>query len=92
MVLKPIVEKASLEEDLYRRDFTINAKAIQLNSENLGNSVKEALESNGPIICRVNVSSNQVTAPRVMSRQTKNGNMETAPMENMWPEIDLEDL
>ncbi len=62
------------------------------NSENLEDSVKKVLESNGPIICRVKVSSNQVTAPRVMSRQTKNGNMETAPMENMWPEIDLEDL
>ncbi len=62
------------------------------NSENLEDSVKKGLESDGPIICRVKVSSNQVTAPRVMSRQTKNGNMETAPMENMWPEIDLEDL
>ncbi len=33
---KPIVEDASLEEDMKRRDFTINAMAISLNPENFG--------------------------------------------------------
>src|SRR5262249_7741070 len=32
----PEVEPASLNEDLYRRDFTINAMAIQLNQEQYG--------------------------------------------------------
>jgi tRNA nucleotidyltransferase (CCA-adding enzyme) len=32
----PDVEPASLNEDLYRRDFTINAMAIQLNAEQFG--------------------------------------------------------
>tara|TARA_B100002051_G_scaffold259019_1_gene278027 strand:+ start:8820 stop:10244 length:1425 start_codon:yes stop_codon:yes gene_type:complete len=36
---KPIVEKASLEEDLYRRDFTINAIAASLNSNNFGSLI-----------------------------------------------------
>lgn len=33
---KPIVRKSSLEADLSRRDFTINAIAISINSENFG--------------------------------------------------------
>jgi len=31
------------------------------------------------------VSSKQITAPRVRSRQTEDGSMETAPMDEMWP-------
>jgi len=36
---KPHVQEATLEEDLSRRDFTINAMAIGLNRTTLGNSV-----------------------------------------------------
>lgn len=54
--------------------------------------ISEALDASwaipGPAICRIRVTPRQVTAPRVRSRQTETGSMETAPMEEMWPPID----
>ena len=35
----PIVKKASLKEDLQRRDFTINALALNLNKDNFGDLI-----------------------------------------------------
>lgn len=49
--------------------------------------VAKCLKEDGPIICRVNVTAKQITAPRVISHQTDDGSMETAPMEEMWPPI-----
>ena len=49
--------------------------------------INEIMDLDKPIICRVKVSAKQITAPRVMSRQTEKGNMETTPMEEMWPEM-----
>ena len=56
-----------------------------LTTNDIRQKVQECLKLEGPVICRVLVSKNHVTAPRVMSRQTESGSMETAPMEEMWP-------
>jgi acetolactate synthase-1/2/3 large subunit len=56
-----------------------------VSSDDVKSTVIDSFNSNKPVICQVNVSSRQVTAPRVTSRQTEDGSMETAPMEEMWP-------
>ena len=56
-------------------------------SRDIKSVTAKSLETEGAIICRVKVSPRQVTAPRVTSRQHEDGNMETAPMEYMWPEV-----
>ena len=56
-------------------------------SSNIDCAVAESFEIDRPVICRVKVSKKQVTVPRVTSRQTEDGSMETAPMDDMWPDI-----
>jgi len=56
-------------------------------SEDIKNKVEESFKLDKPVICRVNVSCSQITSPRVTSRQTVDGSMETAPMDEMWPDI-----
>lgn len=41
----PIVEDGSIKDDLYRRDFTINAMAVAVNGENFGELVDDFLGS-----------------------------------------------
>jgi acetolactate synthase-1/2/3 large subunit len=58
---------------------------MEINTSNeIRNKVEEIIKLHRPIICRVKISKKQVTSPRITSRQTKDGNMETAPMEEMW--------
>lgn len=59
---------------------------IELNSNDEVSSIAaDKFNSNNPVIYRVKVTEKQITQPRVTSRQTEDGSMETAPMEEMWP-------
>jgi len=57
--------------------------------DDISKKIDTCLSTSGPIICRVKVSDKQITSPRVKSCLNKDGHMETAPMEEMWPEIEL---
>jgi len=54
--------------------------------------VREILAAEGPVVCDVIVSPEQVTAPRVSSRPLKDGSMESMPMEDMWPFLDRQEF
>ena len=56
-------------------------------TDDIRNKVEESLKLDKPSICRLKISAQQVTSPRTTSRQTEDGSMETAPMEEMWPEL-----
>jgi len=55
-------------------------------NEDVSSVVENSFKSDKPVICRVEVSDKQATRPRVKSRKNEDGTMETAPMEEMWPE------
>jgi acetolactate synthase I/II/III large subunit len=59
-----------------------------MNHQKIREQVREILENEGPFVCEVMVSAEQVTAPRISSRQREDGSMESMPMEDLWPFLD----
>ena len=55
-------------------------------------SVRQVLEKNGPVVCDVKISPNQVTAPRISSVQAADGTMVSTPLEDLWPFLDREEF
>jgi len=52
---------------------------------NIKEEVRKILDMSGPVVCEVMIDPNQVTAPKVSSRQRADGQMESMPMEDMAP-------
>lgn len=58
--------------------------------EGIREKVREVLERPGPVVCAVNVSSDQVTAPRATSYTRPDGSIVSLPMEDMEPRLPRE--
>jgi acetolactate synthase-1/2/3 large subunit len=63
-----------------------------INHTRIREKVRDILQKEGPVVCEVMVSPDQVTAPRVFSRQREDGSMESLPMENLWPFLDKKEF
>jgi acetolactate synthase I/II/III large subunit len=57
------------------------------NHEGIREKVREVLNSPGPMVCAVNVSADQVTAPRATSMIRPDGQIVSLPMEDMAPRL-----
>lgn len=53
----------------------------------IGECVAAVLDSPGPVVCAVHVSSDQVTAPRATSSERPDGTIVSLPMEDMAPRL-----
>ncbi|MGB9500433.1 MAG: thiamine pyrophosphate-dependent enzyme [Dissulfuribacterales bacterium] len=62
------------------------------NHVNLRAGLADILNTPGPVLTEVMVSPDQVTAPRVASRPTPDGGMESAPMEDMSPLLERQEF
>jgi len=60
------------------------------NHTDIRNRVQAVLDLPGPVICAVNVSSDQVTAPRATSSVRPDGTIVSLPMEDMAPRLPRE--
>ena len=55
-------------------------------------TVRNVLETDGPVVCEVMSSPDQSTEPRVSSKQLPDGSMVSAPLEDLWPFLDREEF
>ncbi len=62
------------------------------NHKELLSKLKLILAETGPVVCEVQVAPNQQTAPRVTSRKTADGRMESTPMEDMAPLLERDEF
>lgn len=61
-------------------------KSIRIESkEEIKDKVKEALESDGPVICEVMVQEFGIIAPRISSRVMPDGSLKAAEFDDLWP-------
>lgn len=56
-----------------------------INHDGLEETLKEILNSCGPLVCEVTVDPNLLTQPRVSSQVGPDGKMTSSPMEDLWP-------
>lgn len=59
-----------------------------LDHADIRQKVNQIINMNGPVVCEVMISPDQITAPRLSSIQRPDGSMESKPLEDLWPFID----
>jgi len=62
------------------------------NHRHIRERVRQVLEKDGPVVCDVKISPNQVTAPRLSSMQRADGSMVSKPLEDLWPFLDRKEF
>ena len=62
------------------------------NHEQIRETVRRVLERPGPVVCEVQVTPNQTTAPRLSSYQRADGTMASRPLEDLWPFLPREEF
>ena len=79
-------------------DFTKIANAYGIknyrfnNNTELVNRIDEVLNMDEPVICEIMMLENQLLIPRVQSSKTKDGEIISGSLENMYPYLSLEEM
>ncbi len=58
----------------------------------LRETIRQVLETEGPVLCEVMISPDQFTSPKVASMQRADGSMVSKPLEDMWPFLDRDEF
>ena len=61
-------------------------------SEDLEAAISEALDAEGAVVCEVFVTKYQKTEPKTSTKKLPDGSMVSAPLEDMYPFLDREEL
>lgn len=61
-------------------------------SDELADAIREVLDAEGAFVCEVFVTKYQKTEPKTSARKLPDGSMVSAPLEDMYPFLDKEEL
>jgi acetolactate synthase-1/2/3 large subunit len=59
---------------------------------NLNEQVRCVIETPGPVLCDVQVITNEVRGPHLSSMQRPDGSMVSRPLEDLWPFLDRDEF
>lgn len=62
------------------------------NQQNLKDDLKEILDTNGPVVCEIMLSSEEKMHPKLSSEIKPDGQMISKPLEDMFPFLDREEF
>jgi acetolactate synthase-1/2/3 large subunit len=66
--------------------------AYRIESADFVNTIDEILAQNGPVLCEVMINPEQTFEPKTSSRQLPDGGIVSAPLEDMYPFLDRQEL
>jgi acetolactate synthase-1/2/3 large subunit len=78
--------------DLLKLAHAYGIPALRIASADFRPLVRRALDTPGPFVCEVMLDPTQTFEPRLSSRQLPDGRIETAPLEDMYPFLEREEL
>ncbi len=71
--------------------YNLNAVSISKLYE-LREQIKKVLDFDGPVVCEVVVTPDEVRAPRISSKKIADGSMVSSPLEDLWPFLDRDEF
>jgi len=71
--------------------YGLTAKRIS-EQKNLKQKIKEILKISGPVICEVMAPTDEICAPRAISRTGPGGRMVSASLEDLWPFLERDEF
>lgn len=66
--------------------------AYRIESADFVNTIDEILAQNGPVLCEVMINPEQTFEPKTSSRQLPDGRIVSAPLEDMYPFLERQEL
>ncbi len=63
-----------------------------LSNDDVRAGIRDVLTGDEPVLCRINVRSDQPIAPKVRSMKLADGGMVSKPLEDMWPYLPADEL
>ena len=67
-------------------------KSVRIEAQDCGDAIDEVINSEGPCVCEVVLDPHQQFEPKLSSKQLSDGRIVSAPLEDLYPFLDRDEL